>query len=154
MSPRGGRRQGTPGQLYPNRSDLRENPRVLPVQAPPAAYHGQRKQLEDLQRAAPMGPPPGPTAAPAGAGRTTGGAPAALPWAGPLVPLDAPTERPDEPLTAGLPIGPGAGPEALLFNRAAPPGPMEEIAFQLRALYLHRPTEELRALLEEIDDSA
>lgn len=27
--------------------------------------------------------------------------------------LDRPTERPNEPVTHGLPVGPGAGPEAL-----------------------------------------
>lgn len=32
---------------------------------------------------------------------------------GQVVPLDAPTQRPGEPLTAGLPHGPGPGPEAL-----------------------------------------
>jgi len=30
-----------------------------------------------------------------------------------ITPLDAPTERPDEPVTAGAPSGPGPGPEAL-----------------------------------------
>ena len=29
------------------------------------------------------------------------------------VPLDAPTQRPDEPVTAGAPVGPGPGPEIL-----------------------------------------
>jgi hypothetical protein len=31
----------------------------------------------------------------------------------PITPLFAPTERPDEPITAGVPIGPGPGPEVL-----------------------------------------
>lgn len=31
-----------------------------------------------------------------------------------LTPLGAPTERPDEPVTEGNPLGPGAGPEALI----------------------------------------
>jgi len=31
----------------------------------------------------------------------------------PLVPLYAPTQRPNEPITAGIPLGPGPGPEAL-----------------------------------------
>ena len=30
-----------------------------------------------------------------------------------LVPIDAPTQRPDEPITAGMPFGEGPGPEAL-----------------------------------------
>jgi hypothetical protein len=42
------------------------------------------------------------------------GQPSALagaPMVGP--PLTRPTERPNEPVTHGLPVGPGAGPEAL-----------------------------------------
>ena len=31
----------------------------------------------------------------------------------PLTPLNAPTQRPDEAVTTGSPLGPGAGPEAL-----------------------------------------
>ena len=30
-----------------------------------------------------------------------------------VVPLNAPTQRPDEPITAGAPMGPGPGPEAI-----------------------------------------
>lgn len=33
-----------------------------------------------------------------------------------MVPLDAPTQRATEPITAGLPVGPGPGPEALGFQ--------------------------------------
>lgn len=31
----------------------------------------------------------------------------------PITPLFAPTERPGEPITTGIPIGPGAGPEVM-----------------------------------------
>jgi hypothetical protein len=31
----------------------------------------------------------------------------------PITPLFAPTQRPEEPITTGVPIGPGAGPEIL-----------------------------------------
>ena len=34
----------------------------------------------------------------------------------PVTPLYAPTERPDEPITTGIPMGPGAGPEVLGIN--------------------------------------
>lgn len=34
----------------------------------------------------------------------------------PLTRLYAPTERPDEPITSGIALGPGAGPEALGVN--------------------------------------
>ena len=35
-----------------------------------------------------------------------------------LTPLFAPSQRPDEPITTGIGIGPGAGPEALVMGRA------------------------------------
>jgi len=39
-------------------------------------------------------------------------------------PLFAPSERPDEPLTAGAPFGPGAGPT---MNMAAGPRPSQSL---------------------------
>jgi hypothetical protein len=65
-----------------------------------------------------------------------------------VVPLDAPTQRPDEPLTAGLPVGAGPGPEVL----GALGGGGEDVATQLRAIYARFPNEDLRSLLELIDD--
>lgn len=37
--------------------------------------------------------------------------------AGAVTPLYAPTQRPDEPITQGVPFGAGAGPEALMMNQ-------------------------------------
>ena len=37
-----------------------------------------------------------------------------------VTPLFAPSERPDEPITSGIAMGPGPGPEALGVNSAAP----------------------------------
>jgi len=45
-------------------------------------------------------------------GRGGAGAPV-MPMDKPLTPLGAPTERPEEPVTAGAALGPGAGTEAL-----------------------------------------
>lgn len=36
---------------------------------------------------------------------------------GPVTPLYAPTQRPDEPITQGIAMGPGAGPEILGMNQ-------------------------------------
>lgn len=102
--PRGGRRGGTQGAKYPNRSDLRTGP--LPMSAPQGLPYGDRQKLIAAQRAVPMGPAPTPgvaTPAPTQA-------PAPVPGANPLI---APTNRPSEPITAGLPMGPGPGPEAI-----------------------------------------
>jgi hypothetical protein len=106
---RGGRRGGTKGAAYPNRTDLRTGP--LPVAAPRGLPYGERQQLLAAQRAVPMGAPTPPAPA----------APAGPPQAAPLpqgpapgtLPFTHPTQRPNEPITAGLPMGPGPGPEVL-----------------------------------------
>lgn len=111
---RGGERQGAPGAQYPNRSDLQQGPRVAP-QAPTGLPYGEHQQLIAAQQAVPIGPPP--PAAP--------GAPAQAPGAGPapgFAHVMAPTQNPDEPVTAGIPSGPGPGPEVL--------SPMAQGAFQ------------------------
>jgi hypothetical protein len=60
------------------------------------------------------------------------------------------TERPDEPMTHGLPVGPGAGPEALRVTGAANPAMTDPLAIQLRALYSKYPSQELADLLMDI----
>ena len=114
-----------------NRTDL------LKPAAPTAAggqTYGDRAQQIAAQRAIPIanGPTLTPNAPPAGPG-----GPQSPPSAGPPGPqdlqamtdahngpgtslaLDRPTERPNEPVTHGLPVGPGAGPEALTGVGAA-----------------------------------
>jgi hypothetical protein len=78
----------------------------------------------DLQTSAQMG---GSTATPKqNAGKP---APSGPP---PLTPFGAPTAYPDEPVTAGSPVGPGPGPEALAAN--ATPADNEIIVKYLPAL--------------------
>ena len=78
----GGRRQGTPGKSYTNRTDLQQN-------------------YDQSQNTAGTG----------GMTTGGGGGAAPMPFAGPFpedIPkLDDPTARPDEPLTTGLDVGPG-----------------------------------------------
>lgn len=64
-----------------------------------------------------------------------------------VTPLDAPSSRPGEPVTTGLPVGPGAGPEAVGGGFTA----NNEVETQLRATYRRFPTEQMRALIEMID---
>ena len=110
---RGGRRAGNRGGNYPNRSDLRA---ALPLNAPTGLPYGDRQKLIQAQRAVPMAPAPtaapapGPSAAPAPPAGGPGPIPAPAPGQNPLL---GPTKRPNEPVTAGLPSGPGPGPEAL-----------------------------------------
>lgn len=118
---RGGRRAGNRGTPYPNRTDLQT---ALPQTAPGSLPYGERGQLIAAQRTIPMAPAP----VPGGGAPQAGGPPTTPPPAGPppgAQPLLRPTERPNEPVTHGLPIGPGAGPEALgpLGQQAAALGP-------------------------------
>lgn len=116
---RGGYRQGTPGVAYPQRTDLNEDRQ--PVRVASGQPYGQRQAQEAAQRAVPL--------------------PAAPPVA-----FDRPTEYPTEPLTAGLPVGPGPGPEAL----ALPFGLTEDerLVAQLRGLYARFPNRDLARLLD------
>lgn len=124
-SRRGGPRQGIQGAQYSNRSDLIEKPRQ-PVRVATGQAYGQAGAQTAAQQAVPLPQQPAP--------------PRAAP-----VPFDAPTARPAEPVTAGLPLGPGPGPEVL--------GAMgdDTILMQLRALYQAYPNSELRALIEEYE---
>jgi hypothetical protein len=82
---RGGARQGTPGKAYTNRTDL-----------------GVNYNMGD-------GSP-----ATGGMKAPSGSEPVRLPVYPEDIPdLSLPTQRPDEPIADGLPVGPGRGPEAM-----------------------------------------
>ncbi len=81
---------------------------------------------------------PTPTLAPAAGGQPSG------PLPGEVTPLHAPTDRPDEPLTAGLATGAGPGAEAL----EVPDRHDDPVATRLRAAYARYPSEDLRRLIE------
>lgn len=67
--------------------------------------YGESKQLMEQQQAAPM----------AAAPTRSAPSPKIQPVQA-ITPLTAPTQRPDEPLTAGMAFGAGPGPEALASN--------------------------------------
>jgi len=114
---RGGAREGTPGTAYGNRTDLNA---AMPVQAATGQGYGQAGAQQAAQRAIPVAPQQvsvAPAQAPAQAAPAqpttiTGQMPSLPSYPGELK-FDHPTDRPDEPITAGLPIGDGAGPEAM-----------------------------------------
>lgn len=111
---RGGRRQGTPGKGYSNRTDLMQPQNRAPQTATATAASGGQGQAAPQQT---FIQPEDVTA------------------------LDAPSSRPDEPVTAGLMSGPGAGPEAL---GAVPGHPLMK---ELEAAFMQYPTPALgRAL--------
>lgn len=120
--PRGGYRRGQPGQSYDNRTDLNAAPRVASGVPSQPVYGDKVRQAESL-RAAPL-----PQSAPIQ-----------------ITPLDAPTQRVNEDVAHGLPVGPGAGPEALMTG-----GDSEDLLFALRAAYDAFPSPDLlRLLLDE-----
>lgn len=61
-----------------------------PIRSLPDAEYGANKEFREIQQGAPLFAQPEPPSAPSG--------------------LFAPTDRPDEPVTAGIASGPGAGP--------------------------------------------
>ena len=73
--------------------------------------YGDGQELATLQAQAPLAATPTPGSGPAPSGGQPGGQNRGLPPQ--LVPLTAPSQRPDEPVTTGSPLGPGAGPEVL-----------------------------------------
>lgn len=135
---RGGRRKGTAGKAYGQRTDL-NGPAAKPMAVPGQQYGEQGKQIA-AQKAMPMGTPdvPGPGGPLAG---YSGPMPNDLPSL-----LGAESNRPDIPLTAGLTGGPGPGPEALdpLTGRLAPRPGFDD----LEAVYQAFPYPGIRALIQ------
>jgi hypothetical protein len=66
-----------------------------------------------------------------------------------VVALDAPTQRPDVPVTTGIDEGPGAGSEALTLPASVPQTQPDSSARLIQALYLQDPSnEDVRRMLE------
>lgn len=71
----------------------------------PSSEYGEGVETAEIQSGAPMA-------------RTQGSANQQLRKAPtPVIPLDAPTQRPEEPLTAGVDFGSGPGSSALMMNQ-------------------------------------
>ena len=112
----------------PNRTDLAgDTAPTLPATAVPGQPYGEAGEQLAAQEAVPMGTPPTPRVSP-----RPSPAPGSLPY------LDA-TQRPHEPVTAGINYGPGPGPEAL----GTPP---PTVADRLTQAARQAPSEELSSL--------
>lgn len=96
-----------------------------PIRYVPGMEYGGGQELMDIQSGAPM----------------------AAEGSAPRISFDAPTERPDEPITHGAPIGAGAGPEALPVG--APDD--DKVAAVIRAAYANYPSPQLSALVAQLD---
>lgn len=77
------------------------------------AKYGEQKRFQEIQGGAPMGGQPVDTSA--------------------IVPLSAPSQRPDEPVTAGSALGPGPGPEVLGMGSPDAPAMDEQTKARVRA---------------------
>lgn len=116
---RGGRRTGTPGTAYAQRSDL--NAPLAPTAVPGQPYGAAGQQLSAQQVAPMAGAPVGgqPPSAPAGAPPQQGPPPIppGMPKPGEMGSLFAPSTNPDEDVMSGATKGPGPGPEAFPFGQ-------------------------------------
>lgn len=115
------------GSKIPKDAPGAPNRPAVPVVDAPAEQHGQRQQLVEAQRDAPPGRPP--TETPPG-NPLEAAIGAATQGLGPSVGLAAPSDG--RPITSGLPIGPGPGPEALFSQRRSKTAEqLERLAFEL-----------------------
>jgi hypothetical protein len=119
--PRGGPRQGTPGTGYSNRTDLTSN-------------------YDNTQSAAGGAASPQPPASPA--------VPLVHIGADDVPSLYDPTTRPNEPVMAGVPMGPGPGPEAM---GPMPPAPVDPVRQALQAMMLIAPNADLTRAMNRLD---
>lgn len=114
--PRGGSRRGTPGKAYANRTDLQTN--MAPDTTGSVARGGM--------------PLPQPQMQPPAIGAEE------------VPDLADPTMRPSEPVTAGLSLGAGAGPEAL---GVMPPLPSDPVRLAVEGMILASPNPDLMRVL-------
>lgn len=113
-----------PGKLS-KRTDGGPADAKQPVRWVSGLPYGEGKEMMDLQGSAPMD--------------------AAAPTS--RIAFDAPTERPHEPVTAGNPLGPGPGPEAM----PAPQPENDVVSAVIRAAYARYPSPALGALVNQLD---
>lgn len=138
--PRGGKRVGTPGKAYANRTDLGGQnvvgPRPaatgkVPIQTAPNQAQGNATAQREAQKVIPMG----------------GNAPVQLPAApppSPLTSLFAPTSSPNEPVTTGVDMGSGAGSAILNLGQNS-----SRLSDSLAELLAYDPTGEVAILYQE-----
>ena len=121
-----------------NRTDLLVKDQ--PVQAPTGLPYGEAQQLQQAQQGQAVPQPQTPPQS-----LDVQAHQAAQNTQPPSQLIHAPTERPDEPLTTGLPTGPGAGPAVLGSG-----DPNADPAINaLKGLVARYPSRDLNALLAE-----
>lgn len=116
-----------------------------PAQQTPAYIaggdYGDGQDMMDLQQSAPMAAAlPLQATAPRRVSAKANGAPGAA-----ATPLMSPTQRPDEPITAGAPFGPGPGPDPMMPGAGAP---VESLTYSLAQFLPYDQSGEIAALLD------
>lgn len=107
--------QGAQSQRTDGGPSMAQQP-IRPMDA--GGKYGERKAMNEMQAGAPMAGNP-------------------IPTPEPVTPMFAPTTKPEEPVTAGNPIGAGPGPEALNLPNTTP-----SITSTLKRLAQNDPTGE------------
>jgi hypothetical protein len=133
-------KQKPQGGSYPNRTDLRQAPGAASQQE-----YGKAKAQLDAQKVVPLSQAPAPGSVSPSlssrAGMMGGGGQTIVP------PLSAPSARPEEPITAGLPTGPGPGPEVLPMPQSQDLTLLE----QLRGMYNVYPNDDIARLMSVVE---
>jgi hypothetical protein len=129
---------------YPNRTDLNNPAKKLAVTTTPGQTYGEAGAQRRAQQAVPMGAPQAPQVAPQQQQRQPL----------PVTPLNAPSERPDEPVTAGNPLGAGPGMESLPqpMPMGTTPGSRQDLINQVRYIYSKTPNTALLQLILELEN--
>ena len=120
----GGRREGTPGKAYPNRTDLQAQPNMG---MNTAASGGMSASVSHGGTGPMQGPMIGADEVPN---------------------LSDPTMRPGENVMAGVNLGPGPGREAL---GPMPPSPADPVRQVLEALMLSSPNPDLARAMQRLE---
>jgi hypothetical protein len=122
---------------YANRTDLNNAINRVPMSAATGQTYGKAKEQMDAQRAVPMG---------SGAVEPS----VQRPVPGTLGGLSRRSERPNEPITAGAPFGPGMGPEAMGLAGNSNDAALEE----LRMIFQMFPNDDLADLIDSYYEGA
>ena len=134
-----------PGK-YAQRTDGK--PGAQAVRAMTGGAYGEATEMDQLQSSAPMSDTSGLPA--------PSGLPQALAGSG-VVPMDHPTERPDEPATSGIDIGAGPGADAMGQHMATLPEDLQKLKGYLPLLALHLDNEQtpdsVRAMYRMLRDA-
>ena len=121
-----------------NRTDLLT--KAQPVRTPTGLAYGEASQLRQTQQQVPGAAP---QQAPVSLQAQAHAAAQATPPPANLI--HAPTQRPNEPVTAGLATGAGPGPEVLAGGGAA----MDPTLAVLQGMYSRYPSPDMQALVME-----